>query len=154
MQGMKASRQEAGFAVPQDKVKVLGSFEIDLPDIRGRNIRLSSLTGKLVLLNFTAYQTEFSPSLNMTLGDLYTQYKERGFEIYQVSLDQDENFWKVSASNIPWVCVYDRNAQNSEFAAMYNVTQLPTLFLLNRQGEIVKRVTNISTLKSELAKLL
>ncbi len=154
MQGMKASRQEEGFAVPQDKVKVLGSFEIDLPDIRGRNIRLSSLTGKLVLLSFTAYQTEFSPSLNMTLGDLYTQYKSRGFEIYQVSLDQDENFWKVSASNIPWVCVYDRNAQNSEFAAMYNVTQLPTLFLLNRQGEIVKRVTNISTLKSELAKLL
>jgi len=154
MQGIKASRSNGGFAVPQDKVKVLGSFEIELPNIYGQNVRLSSLKGKLVLLSFTAYQTEFSPSLNMTLADLFTQYKSRGFEIYQVSLDSDENFWKVSASNIPWVCVYDRNSQNSEFAAMYNVTQLPTLFLLNREGEIVKRITNISTLKSELAKLL
>lgn len=154
LQAMKATREPRALQVKEEQVSVKGSFEISLPDMTGRTQKLSSQIGKVVVLCFTAYQSKFSPELNMELGEIYAANKAKGMEIYQVSLDSEEHFWKVSASNLPWKCVRDADGQYSEFARTYNVSQLPTVFILNRQGEVVKRVENLKLLRSEIEKML
>jgi len=90
----------------------------------------------------------------MDLREIYNKYAEKGFEIYQVSLDINENLWKVSAANLPWICVRDRAAQYSEIARTYNVTELPTFFLINREGELIKRDSQMKNPEEEIKKLL
>ena len=135
-----------------DSIK--SNFEIELPNNKGRIIPLSSTKGKVVILNFTAYQTQESPAFNMTLGNLYKEYQDKGLEIYQVSVDTDEHFWKVAANNIPWVAVRDQRSIYSPYLAMYNVQQLPTSFVLNRDGDIVERVQKVSDLSSIVKKYM
>jgi alkyl hydroperoxide reductase subunit AhpC len=98
--------------------------------------------------------SEWSPTLNIELGETYEKYKNRGLVIYQVSLDSDLHFWRNAAVNIPWVCVRDPQSVYSEAAAMYNVRQLPTLFILDRQGNLVQRVENLEQLEGILNRLL
>ncbi len=131
-------------------------FEIQLPDLHDNIIMLSDITssGRVVLLDFTAYQTQFSPIHNMFLGEVYEKYQEKGFEIYQVSLDEDIHFWKNVASNIPWKCVRDQATVYSKNAAKYNVRELPATFIFNRKGEIVKRIESTDYLEAEIKKVL
>lgn len=130
-------------------------FDIALPDIHGKTVNLASLVkDKVVIVNFTAYQTEWSPALNMGLGELYSKYHGQGLEIYQVSLDSDLHFWKNAASNLPWTCVNDPQSVYSEIAGMYNVRQLPAIFILDRKGNLAKRVDDIKTLESDVKGLL
>lgn len=134
--------------------KEVSSIDIVLPDIYEKKQALSDLKGKVVLLDFTMYQAEFSPQYNLQLAEIYRKYKEKGLEIYQVSLDSDEHFWKVSASNLPWVCVRDANALQSRAARSYNVQQLPTAYLLDRTGAICLRLSASVNLEKEIEKLL
>ena len=137
------------------KIDTIASvIDISLPDIYGKKQTLSSLKGKVVLLDFTAYQTEYSPQYNLLLAEIYRKYKQQGVEIYQISLDNDDNFWKVSASNLPWICVRDANSLNSRIAATYNVQQLPTAYLLDRTGAIRTRLTSMKEIENEIKKLL
>ena len=130
-------------------------MEIELPDIRNENIKLSDIAqGKIVILNFTAYQTEFSPELNQLLNDIYFNHHDQGLEIYQVSLDNDLHLWKNVVSNLPWTCVYDPQSVYSQSAAVYNVKQLPALFILDRKGTLIKRIENIDTLETDIQSLL
>jgi len=82
---------------------------------------------------------EWSPALNMEFGDLYTRYHDKGLEIYQISLDSDLHFWKNAASNLPWACVRDPQSVYSQTAALYNVKQLPAIFILDRKGNLQGR---------------
>lgn len=129
-------------------------IEIVLPDIHGNNIKLSDMKGKVVLLDFTAYQSEYSGPYNMALAKLYDKFKERGFTVYQVSLDTDENFWKVTASNLPWVTVRDKDSVYSRYARSYNVSELPTSFLLGRDGAIIARGSDVKNMEEAISKLL
>ena len=105
-------------------------------------------------MNFTAYGAEYSGPYNMGLNKLYEKYKSKGLEIYQVSLDSDEHFWKVAASNLPWVTVRDKNSIYSTYARSYNVTELPTSFLLGKDGAILQRITDNNALEEALKKAL
>ncbi|MDP4269274.1 MAG: thioredoxin-like domain-containing protein [Bacteroidota bacterium] len=154
LQAMKATRAPKPIQIKEEQVSVKGNFEVTLPDKKGSTQKLSSQIGKVVLLSFTAYQTKFSPEVNLELRSIYTSCKAKRFEIYQVSLDPDENYWKVSAANLPWICVRDADGQYSQYARTYNVSELPTFFILNKQGEVVKRVDNLKTLKAEVEKML
>lgn len=129
-------------------------IDISLPDIKGKQQKLSDLKGKVVLLDFTAYQTDYSPEYNILLAKIYKQFKDKGLEIYQVSLDNDENFWKVSASNLPWICVRDEASIYSTVASLYNVKNLPSAFLIDRTGAIQKRIASIESISGEIQKLL
>lgn len=137
-----------------DRATETSSIDIALSDIQGKQQKLSGLKGKVVLLDFTAYQTDYSPEYNIILAKLYKQFKDQGFEIYQVSLDNDENFWKVSASNLPWVCVRDEASIYSNVAIAYNVKNLPTAFLIDRTGAIRQRLSSIEAISGEIQKLL
>ena len=129
-------------------------IEIVLPDMKGHDVRLSDQEGNVVLLNFTAYEAEYSGPYNMQLAKIFDKYKNKGFTIYQVSLDSDDNFRKITSSNLPWITVHDKESVYSRFARSYNVTSLPTSYLLDKDGSIVLRVNNLDDLDKEIAKLL
>lgn len=114
---------------------------IDLPDIYGVNHHLKSLINdKTILLTFWSALDPNSGMLNKELKELYDSMKNRDFEIYQVSLDEDKNVW-VSAiidQNIPWVSVRDEVGRSrSVSAGIYQINALPANYLISRDGSIV-----------------
>lgn len=155
LQSMKVLRAQRPVDYSNVETKEISFLDIELPDVRGEVVKLSTVApGKVVLINFTAYQTEWSPALNMALGELYTKYHDQGLEIYQVSLDSDFHFWRNGASNLPWVTVRDPQSVYSQVAGLYNVKQLPTLFILDRKGNLVKRVEDVKKLETDVKAVL
>lgn len=155
LQSMKVLRAQRPVDYSNVETKEISFLDIELPDVRGEVVKLSTVApGKVVLVNFTAYQTEWSPALNMALGELYTKYHDQGLEIYQVSLDSDFHFWRNGASNLPWVTVHDPQSVYSQVAGLYNVKQLPALFILDRKGNLVKRVEDVKKLEADVKAVL
>jgi peroxiredoxin len=152
MKTIKASKRATSIKIMEKDKRSF--YEISLPDAFGRNKSLSSLKGKVVLLDFTALQADFSPDRNLAFRSLYQAYSKKGFEIFQISYDENEQFWKSSSSNLPWISVRDRNLQNSEYLTCYNIQQIPTYFLINRNGDIFKRDAMVKDLKNEIEGLL
>ncbi|OJU38592.1 MAG: hypothetical protein BGN96_03155 [Bacteroidales bacterium 45-6] len=128
-------------------------YNISLPGLDERNIALKSLRGKTVLLDFTVYQDENAPAHNVALNKAYQKFKDSGFTIYQVSFGTPIHLWRTSASNLPWVCVREDNT-NSDLTTRFNIQSLPAMFLINKQGEIVKRIENKDNISEEVAKVL
>ena len=119
LQSMKVLRAQRPFDYSNVEAKEISFLDIELPNTKGEIVKLSTIApGKVVLINFTAYQTEWSPALNMALGDLYTKYNKQGLEVYQVSLDSDSHFWKNGAYNLPWICVRDPQSVYSQIAGL------------------------------------
>lgn len=155
LQSMKVLRAQRPVDLSDIKTEEISYWDIELPNVKGEIIKLSSIApGKVALVNFTAYQAEWSPALNMELGELYTKYNKRGLEIYQVSLDADTHFWRNAASNLPWTCVRDPQSVYSQIAGMYNVRQLPALFIIDRKGNLVKRLDDLKTLETDVKSAL
>ncbi len=155
LQSLKVIRAQREINLDHVNVQEVGFLDIELPDVKGVVEKLSEVAkGHVALVNFTAYQTEWSAALNMELGDLYTQYANSGLVIYQVSLDSDTHLWRNRASNLPWICVHDPQSVYSQVAALYNVKQLPAIFLLDKKGNMVKRLEDISQLEKEIKALL
>ena len=156
IKGMKNTRipQQKTIEIPEDKVVETGLIDISLRDIKGNVRKLTDLKGKVVLLDFSVYQTQTGAPHNLMLRELYNKYAGQGFEIYQVSLDADEHFWKTSADNLPWVCVRDGNGVYSTHAAVYNVQQVPSVFLINRNNELSARGEDIKNLDAAIKALL
>ena len=155
LQSIKVIRSQRPMDLDKVEKKEVSFLDIELPDVHGENTKLSSVaTGKVVLINFTAYMSEWSPALNMEFGDLYTRYHDKGLEIYQISLDSDLHFWKNAASNLPWTCVRDPQSVYSQTAALYNVKQLPAIFILDRKGNLVKRVDDVKKLEADIKSVL
>jgi len=151
LQAMKVIRSQRSVDLSNIKHNEVGFLDIELPDVKGNYVKLSTIApGKTVLVNFTAYQTEWSPSLNLALGDLYTKYHNNGLEIYQISLDSDLNFWRNAASNLPWYCVIDPQSVYSQVAALYNIRQLPTAFIIDKKGNLIKRLDDLRNLETSV----
>lgn len=156
LKGMKNTRkaQQKVLEIPEDKVNETGIIDINLRDMKGNMRKLSELKGKAVLLDFTVYQSATSASHNYMLRDLYDKYAPQGLEIYQVSLDADEHYWKTTADNLPWICVRDANGIYSSNVALYGIQGVPTLFLINRNSELSARGETIKNLEAAVKALL
>ncbi|MBD5225760.1 MAG: AhpC/TSA family protein [Bacteroidales bacterium] len=130
--------------------------EISLLDPSGteRSLSEEASKGKVVVLNFTAYTADVSPALNLELAKVYDAYKDSGLEIYQVSVDNDEFAWRQAAANIPWTAVYNSPKNGARTLLKYNVTDLPATFVINRQGELVERVNDITGLDAIVRRYL
>ena len=135
-------------------IQETGLIEIELPDINGKIQKLSDQKGKVVLLDFTAFKTDYSPNYNLLLRNLYNKYADEGFDIYQVSVDNDESYWMNAASNLPWICVRDESSVYSTYLKSYNVQQIPAVFLIDRDGNITDRPDNTDELDDKIARLL
>lgn len=156
IKGMKNTRapQSRPLNLPEGKVVEVGVIDIDLRDMNGNSHKLSDLKGKVVLVDFTVYQSAVSASHNYMLRDLYDKYSDKGLEIYQVSLDADEHYWKTTADNLPWICVRDESGVYSSVASSYNVQNLPSVFLVNRNNELSARGETIKNLDEAVRELL
>ena len=156
IKGMKNTRtpRQQTMEIPEDKIKEASIIDIQLKDLKGNTRSLTDLKGKVVLIDFTVYNNAMSAAHNLALRELYNKYASQGFEIYQISLDGDEHFWKTSADNLPWVCVRDANGAYSSYISLYNVTNLPSVFLVNRNNELSARGENIKDLDEAIKKLL
>lgn len=156
IKGMKNTRQPQTKAleIPQDKIVETGIIDIALRDVKGNVRKLTDLKGKVVLLDFSVFQSPAGAPHNLMLRELYNEYAKQGLEIYQVSLDADEHYWKTAADNLPWVCVRDGNGVYSTNVAVYNVRQVPSIFLINRNNELKLRGEDIKDLEAAVKSLL
>jgi peroxiredoxin len=134
--------------------KGLGYINIVLPDRDNNKRELSSLIGKVILVDFSNYESKQNVDYTFALRELYNKYHSRGFEIYQVSLDQSKQVWLQSTANIPWTCVRDVNGPNTKYTASYNVSEIPTTFLMDRKGNIISRSLGFDELRQAIEKLL
>ena len=130
-------------------------FEINLHNARGEKASLNEMASKgdVVVLNFTSLTHPESIEFNVMLNKVYDDLKNKGVEIYQVSVDEDEVAWRTAAKNLPWTCVYN-SPSNTAALINYNVGVLPTTYIINRKGELVERVDDITKLRSALNKYL
>lgn len=156
LKGMKNTRepQQQTVEIPEGMIVETGIIDLALRDMKGNVHKLSDLKGKVVLLDFTIYQTAVSAPHNVMLNALYEKYASKGLEIYQVSFDANEHYWKTVADNLPWICVRDLNGIESSVAALYNVQRVPSLFLISRDSELSARGEEIEDLEAAIKKLL
>lgn len=152
-EGLKATRptQQVELEVEERSATITDMFNLKLPQANGDTIALSSMQGKVVLLDFTIYENTEIGGRNIKMRELYNKYKSKGFEIYQVSFDRREHFWQQSAANLPWTCVRDASGAS---ARLFNVQVLPTFFLINKKGEVILRDEQIENTENEIEKLL
>ena len=158
IEGMKNQRiiaaQNSDLEVDASKVTESGVVDIVLLDNKGLERSLTSLKGQVVLLDFHIFAMDESPARILALRELYNKYHSQGLEIYQVSLDPDEHFWKQQTAALPWISVRDGNGVNSQRLMLYNVQTVPDYFLIDRDNNIVKRAAQINDLEAEINKLL
>ena len=128
---------------PASKVAI-GAIAPDLefPDPDGKMRKLSDLRGKVVLLDFWASWCGPCRRENPNVTRIYSQYHDKGFEVFSVSLDSDAASWKraIEADKLVWPNhVSDLKKWQSQAAAMYGVRSIPSTFLLDKEGRIVQR---------------
>lgn len=113
--------------------------DITLPNTKGKDVSLSSLNGKFIVLSYWASQNPNSRKHNRTLNKVYKKYKNRGLEIYQISLDQDEKQWKkaIEEDQMNWINVCDLETGSLSAVRLYNIQQIPANYLIDQRGEIV-----------------
>ncbi len=158
IEGMKDIRiienQMAQQQIEASKVSVNGCIELALQDNKGQVRRLSDLKGKVVLLDFHLFASKESTKRIMMLRELYNKYHAAGLEIYQVSVDPDEHFWKTSTAAIPWICVRDEDGIQGKSLTLYNVQSIPTFFLIDRSNTLQARDAQIKDIEAAIKNLL
>ena len=158
IEGMKNQRivdaQNADIQIEASKVQEAGVLDIALIDNKGNERHLTDLKGQVVLLDFHVFALKDSPARIIMLRELYNKYHAQGFEIYQVSLDSDEHFWKQQTAALPWINVRDEDGTGSQRLALYNIQAVPDFFIIDRGNNLVKRAAQIGDLEAEIKKLL
>ncbi len=125
----------------RNNIREAGYPDLNLKDMYGNEHRLSDLDGKVILLDFWSAQLGTSNQHNAELKEVYTKYKERGFEVYQVAIDNSKSLWinTVQEQKLPWISVSDLKGNSSTVLAVYNVTRLPTNMIISKAGDLVER---------------
>lgn len=118
-----------------------GYPDLEMLDMFGNKVRLSSLQGKVILVEFWSAERGNSNALNAELKELYDRYADRGFEIYQVGIDTSKQAWvtAVQEQRLPWISVSDFKGEASPALGLYAVQKLPSNFLINREGVVIAR---------------
>lgn len=158
IEGMKNQRiveaQNADIQIEASKVQEAGVLDIALLDNKGNMRHLTDLKGQVVLLDFHVFALKDSPARIIQLRELYNKYHAQGLEIYQVSLDSDEHFWKQQTAALPWISVRDEDGAGSQRLTLYNIQAVPDFFVIDRGNNLVKRAAQIADLEAEIKKLL
>ena len=158
IEGMKNQRiveaQNTDIQIEASKVQEAGVLDIALLDNKGNMRHLTDLKGQVVLLDFHVFALKDSPARIIQLRELYNKYHAQGLEIYQVSLDSDEHFWKQQTAALPWISVRDEDGAGSQRLTLYNIQAVPDFFVIDRGNNLVKRAAQIADLEAEIKKLL
>ena len=158
IEGMKDIRiienQRAQQQIDASKVSVNGCIDLAMEDSKGQVRRLTDLKGKVILLDFHLFASSESTKRIMMLRELYNKYHAAGLEIYQVSVDPNEHFWKTSTAALPWICVRDEGGIQGQSLQLYNVQSIPTFFLIDRSNTLKARDAQIKDLDEAIKNLL
>ncbi|MDO4758550.1 MAG: redoxin domain-containing protein [Rikenellaceae bacterium] len=131
--------------------------DLEMSNIYGQKVKLSSLQGKVIMLDFWSAELGNSNQLNAELKEIYAKYKDAAtpFEVYQVAVDTSKPLWinTVQEQQLPWISVSDLRGRASTALGTYNVTKLPTSFLIDKEGEIVARDLRGAELERKLQEL-
>lgn len=143
---------------PASKVAI-GAIAPDLefPDPYGKMRKLSDLRGKVVLLDFWASWCGPCRRENPNVTNIYSKYHDKGFEVFSVSLDSDAASWKraIESDKLVWPNhVSDLKKWQSQAAAIYGVRSIPSTFLLDKEGRIVKRDLRGADLENAVRQLV
>ncbi len=140
------------------KVTAIGqvSPEIEMPDPNGNLIKLSSLRGKVVLVDFWANWCGPCRKENPNLVRAYQKYKDKGFEIFGVSLDRTKADWiqAIEQDGLTWTQVSDLKYFESKAALDFNVSAIPFSILLDADGKIIDKNLRGSLLEKKLEEVL
>ena len=158
IEGMKDIRiienQRAQQQIDASKVSVNGCIDLAMEDSKGQVRRLTDLKGKVVLLDFHLFASIESTKRIMMLRELYNKYHAAGLEIYQVSVDPNEHFWKTSTAALPWICVRDEGGIQGQSLQLYNVQNIPTFFHIDRSNPLKARDAQIKDIDEAIKNLL
>jgi peroxiredoxin len=129
--------------------------DISLPDPAGKIIKLSSLRGKVVLIDFWASWCGPCRKDNPNVVRIYHKFKDKGFEIFGVSLDRDKNNWitAISTDKLDWVHVSDLKYWQSEVVGLYSFNAIPYTVLIDREGKIIAKGLRGEQLESKLTEI-
>ena len=130
--------------------------EIALNDTTGTPVPLSSLRGKYVLIDFWASWCGPCRAENPNVVRMYNKYKDKGFAIYSVSLDQAKANWTkaIRNDNLTWTHVSDLKFWQSAAAQQYGVQAIPATFLLDKEGKIIAKNLRGDALEQKLEEIL
>ena len=134
----------------------LGYPELNLPDVNGRKVLLSSLDAKAVLLHFWDSSVAEDKMFNLDrLMPVWERWAARGLQIYAVDVNSDKAAWAsvLRAQNLPWINVNDGLGAASPAVRMYNVSSVPASFLLSG-GELTASISGDKALEKELSRIL
>lgn len=132
------------------------SPDLNLPNLDGENIKLSSLQGKIVILQFWASSVEEARASNRQLAKLYEKYKKDGLEIYSVSFDTSKLLWEnaMLKDKVTWKSVCDLQGQYSVAARLYNVSKIPSNYIIGRDGSLIGKDLFGTRLDNKIAELM
>lgn len=136
----------------QIEAEETGVIDLPLRDNKGNMHHLTDLRGKVVLLDFHAFSLPDSPEYIMQIRELYDKYHAKGLEIYMVSLDENEHFWKESVATLPWINVYDNTGISEAYTSAATAT--PIIYLIDRSNTVVRNPAQIKNLPKEIEALL
>lgn len=154
MKNVRVADAQNNNTIDASKVHEAGLIDIALQDNKGRTRHLTDLKGNVVLLDFHVFAMDESPARILMLRELYNKYHGQGLEIYQVSLDGDEHFWKQQTSALPWISVREERGVSSPILNIYNVQAVPEFFLIDRGNNIVGRSQTIKDVEQSIKSLL
>lgn len=130
--------------------------DIALIDVQGSMKKLSDQKGKIVLVDFWASWCGPCRKANPALLKLYSKYRQNGFEIFGVSIDDDKAAWKkaITRDKITWIQVNDSKGWDGPAATAYKIEQIPTSYLLDKSGTIVAVDPSHKDLEKKIVELL
>lgn len=140
-----SSSESKDSVVNEEEVKFVGidsglyAPDISLPDPLGNIKTLSSLRGKYVLVDFWASWCGPCRAENPNVVKMYNKYKDKGFTVFSVSLDNDKGNWETATQkdNMTWHHVSDLKMWNSVVIPLYKIDGIPLTFLLDEKGRII-----------------
>jgi len=141
-----------------NKINIIKSLKVGTvaPDISGKDtlgktIKLSSIKSTFTLIMFWTSATKNVDETIMQFNDLYTKYKEYGFQIYAVCLDSSDVKWKAMLRklNPQWINVIDTQGLEGPVSKLYNTWALPSLYMLDSKMAIAAKPMNVDYVKKE-----
>lgn len=161
---VKALRKEAQSRVSQmellsklSSAKQINFLDIELPDNRAKKVKLSDVHKKVTLVYFWTASDAAQKMFNLdVLAPVYEKYHDKGFEIYQVSLDVDNGLWArvIREQKLPWVNVSDISGGASRYVLAYNLTKLPSAFLIGGDGMSGAKISDVASLSAAIENAL